>query len=86
MMAKSLWWLMLVCSTTRQKQNIVCMKGNVLLLFGLFYHFDVIFMVVPFTLITKRQPLKVLMESNCLTRKFIRWALIIQEYNFNIIH
>jgi hypothetical protein len=35
----------LVCSTTRQKQNIVCVRGNVSLLFGLFCHFDVIFMV-----------------------------------------
>jgi hypothetical protein len=26
------------------------------------------------------------MESNCFTRKLAKWALMLQEYNFDIIH
>jgi hypothetical protein len=40
----------------------------------------------PFTLIINHQPLKFLMESNRLTKKLARWALILQEYDFDIIH
>jgi hypothetical protein len=40
----------------------------------------------PFTLVIDHQPLKFLMESNRPTRKLARWALIFQEYDFNIVH
>lgn len=40
----------------------------------------------PFILITDHQPLKWLMESDKLTRKLARWALILQEYDFQVIH
>ncbi len=40
----------------------------------------------PFTLIIDHQPLKFFIESNRLTRKLVKWALILQEYNFDIIH
>jgi len=35
-----------------------------------------------FTLVINHQPLKWLMESNKLTGKLARWALILQEYEF----
>jgi hypothetical protein len=47
-------WHMSIGPTTKQKPNIIHMKGNALMLFGLFHHFDVIFMVAnsPWLLIT----------------------------------
>jgi len=40
----------------------------------------------PFTLITNNQPLKFLMELDWLTRKLAMWALILKEYDLDIIH
>jgi hypothetical protein len=39
-----------------------------------------------FTLVTDHQPLKWLMESDKLTGKLARWALLLQEYDFEIVH
>ncbi|OAE32620.1 hypothetical protein AXG93_3515s1040 [Marchantia polymorpha subsp. ruderalis] len=39
-----------------------------------------------FTLVTDHQPLKWLMESDKLTGKLARWALILQEYDFQVVH
>ncbi len=39
-----------------------------------------------FTLITNHQPLKNFMELNQLVGKLARWAFILQEYDFDIIH
>jgi hypothetical protein len=38
------------------------------------------------TLLTVHQPLKWLMEFDKLTRKLARWALILQEYDFEVVH
>ena len=35
---------------------------------------------------TDHQPLKWLMESDKLTRKLARWALLLQEYDFEVVH
>ena len=40
----------------------------------------------PFTLVTTHQPVEWLLTSNKLTGKHGRWALILQEYDFNIVH
>ncbi len=37
-------------------------------------------------LVTNHQPLKFLMESYRLTGKLAKWALILQEYDFDIVH
>ncbi len=37
-------------------------------------------------MVIDHQPLKFLMESNQLTRKLVRWAFILQEYDFDIVH
>ncbi len=37
-------------------------------------------------MVIDHQPLKFLMESNKLTRKLVHWALILQEYDFDIVH
>ena len=39
-----------------------------------------------FTFVTDHQPLKWLMESDKLTRKLARWALLLQEYDFEVVH
>ena len=40
----------------------------------------------PFTLVTDHQPLEWLLTTNKLTSKHARWALILQEYDFKIVH
>jgi hypothetical protein len=40
----------------------------------------------PFILIINHQPLKFLMELDRLIVKLATWALILQEYDFDIIH
>ena len=39
-----------------------------------------------FTLVTDHQPLRWLMESDKLTDKLARWALLLQEYDFEVVH
>ena len=39
-----------------------------------------------FTLVTDHQPLRWLMESDKLTGKLARWALLLQEYDFEVVH
>jgi hypothetical protein len=39
-----------------------------------------------FTLVTDYQPLRWLMESDKLTGKLARWALLLQEYDFEVVH
>jgi hypothetical protein len=39
-----------------------------------------------FLLVTDHQPLKSLMESDKLTRKLARWALMLMEYDFKVVH
>ena len=39
-----------------------------------------------FTLVTDHQPLKWLMESNKLTSKLTKLALLLQEYDFEVVH
>ncbi len=40
----------------------------------------------PFTLVTDHQPLRWLMESDKPTGKLARWALILQEFDFQVVH
>ncbi|KAL3688002.1 hypothetical protein R1sor_014311 [Riccia sorocarpa] len=49
-------------------------------------HFRCFLFGNPFTLITDHQPLKWLMESDKLTGTLARWALILQEYDFTMVH
>jgi hypothetical protein len=49
-------------------------------------HFKCYLFGTQFTLVIDHQPLKWLMESNKLTGKFAQWALIFQEYDFQVVH
>jgi hypothetical protein len=59
------------------------MRGNVFLWFG--HHFNFIFMVA-FILVIGHQPLKFLMESNQFIRKLAKWAFLLCEYDFHVVH
>jgi hypothetical protein len=39
-----------------------------------------------FTLLNDHQPLKWLMESDKLTGKLTRWTLLLQKYDFKVVH
>lgn len=39
-----------------------------------------------FTLVIDHQPLKLLIKSDNLTKKLARWAIVLQEYNFQVMH
>ncbi len=65
---------------------MVHMKGSALQLFGLCHHLDVIFMVVHSLLLLIISYSIFFMESKWLTRKLVRWAFILQEYDFNVMH
>ena len=39
-----------------------------------------------FLLVTDHQPLKRLIESDKLIGKLVRWALMLQEYDFKVVH
>ena len=39
-----------------------------------------------FTLVIDRQPLWWLMDSDNLTDKLVRWILLLQEYNFEVVY
>jgi hypothetical protein len=49
-------------------------------------HFRCYLFGTQFTLVTDHQPLKWLMESNKLMGKLASWALILQEYDFQVVH
>jgi hypothetical protein len=49
-------------------------------------HFRCYLFGTQFTLVIDHQPLKWLMKSDKLTRKLARWALILQEYDFQVVH
>jgi hypothetical protein len=82
-MVESSWWHMPVDPTTRWRSSIVHTKGSALQLFELFHQTNVIFMVIHslWLLITN------LWNSlwNHINSQ-ASWALILHEYNFNIIH
>jgi hypothetical protein len=49
-------------------------------------HFKCYLFSTQFTLVTDHQPFKWLMESNKLTGKLAQWVLILQEYDFQVVH
>ncbi len=49
-------------------------------------HFMCYLFGTQFTLVIDHQPLKWLMEFDKLMGKLARWALILQEYDFQVVH
>ncbi len=61
-------------------------KGECLVAVWAVAHFKCYLFGTQFALVTDHQPFKWLMESNKFTRKLARWALILQEYDFQVVH
>ena len=49
-------------------------------------HFELYLYGQRFTLVVDHQPLKWLMESDKLIGKLASWALLLQEYNFEVVY
>jgi hypothetical protein len=61
-------------------------EGECLAIVWVVTHFRCYLFGTQFTLVTDHQPLKWLMEFNKLTGKLAQWALILQEYDFQVVH
>jgi hypothetical protein len=61
-------------------------EGECLAMVWAIAHFMCYLFSTQFTLVTNHQPLKWLMESDKLTGKLARWALILHEYDFQVVH
>ncbi len=61
-------------------------EGECLIVVWAISSFQCYFYGSPFILVTNHQPLNFLMELDNLTRKFARWAIILQKYDFHIVH
>jgi hypothetical protein len=73
-------------SNNKTKANYNSHEGECLVVVWVVSSFRCYLYGSSFTFIINRQPLKLFMESNQLTRKLVRWAFILQEYDFDIIH
>lgn len=85
MMVESSWWHMII-------NTIIWWKKIPLIWWEVHYCYLVVssfwcyIFDSPFTLVTYHQSLKFLMALDCLTWKLARWAFILQEYDFDIVH
>ncbi len=61
-------------------------EGECLATVWVFAHFKCYLFGTQFTLVVDHQLLKWLMEFDKLTRKLAQWALILQEYDFQVVH
>ncbi len=61
-------------------------EGECLVVVWVVAHFRCYLFGIQFTLVTDHQSFKWLMEFNKLTRELARWALILQEYDFQVVH
>ncbi len=69
-------------SNNATKSRYSSYEGECLATVWAIAHFRCYLFGTQFTLVTDHQPLKWLMESDKLTGKLARWALILQEYDF----
>jgi site-specific DNA-cytosine methylase len=73
-------------SNNRAEGNYSSYHGELLAAVWAITHFRYYLYGKKFQLITDHQPLKWIMTNSKLTGKLARWALILQEYEFEIIH
>ena len=79
-----------VCYASRScnpaKQNYSSFDGECLAVVWATSHFRSYLFGNSFTLITDHEPLKWLMTTQKLTEKMARWSLLLQEYDFDVVH
>ncbi|CAM6101666.1 unnamed protein product [Calypogeia fissa] len=73
-------------SNNAAKSRYSSYEGECLTVMWALAHFQCYLFGTPFTLVTDHQPLKWLMESSKLIGKLAHWALILQEYDFQVVH
>ncbi len=70
----------------KAKSNYSSYEGECLIIVWALIHFRPYLYGTKFILYTDHQPIKWLMTNDKLTSKLARWALILQEYEFKVIH
>ncbi len=73
-------------SNNKAESNYSSYEGEFLAVVWAVIHFRPYLYGTNFTLYTDHQPIKWLMTNDKLTGKLARWALILQEYEFKVIH
>ena len=73
-------------SCNQAKKNYGSYDGECLTVVWGVVHFKVYLFGPSFEIQTDHQPLKWLMSTAKLTGKFAKWALTLQEYDFEIVH
>jgi len=71
---------------TKLKATTLHMKGGRFIVIWAFIHFRPYLHGTNFTLYINHQPIKWLMTNDKLTGKLACWALILQKYEFKVIH
>jgi hypothetical protein len=72
--------------TTSRLSKYFSYEGDCLIDVWAIIHFRPYLYGTNFTLYTNHQPIKWLMTNDKLTNKWAHWALILQEYEFKVIH
>ncbi len=73
-------------SNNKAKSNYSSYEGECLVVVWAVIHFKPYLYGTNFTLYTDHHPIKWLMTNDKLTGKLVRWVLILQEYEFKVIH
>jgi len=73
-------------SNNKVESNYSSYEGECLVVIWAVIHFKPYLYATNFTLYTDHQPIKWLMTNDKLIGKLARWALILQEYEFKVIH
>jgi hypothetical protein len=81
-----MWWLMHLEAIIVLNLIIPSYEGEALAAVWAIAPFRPYLYGQKFTLVTDYQPLKWLMESDKFTGKLARWALLLQEYDFEVVH
>lgn len=73
-------------SLNKHEKNYASFKGELLGAVWAVKTFDFYLRWTTFTLVTDHSPLVWLMTNNDLTGQYARWSLILQEYDFKVVH
>jgi len=84
--AKNMLFTYVSRSNNNTKNNYSSYEGECLVVVWAVIHFKPYLYGTKSTLYTNHQPIKWLVTNDKLTGKLVRWALILQGYEFKVIH